>query len=144
MGCFRPFLRLEICVFSLGVSWCFLRFELFIFLLGFRKVVWIFNVRVWSVSCVIGPVSYTHLRAHETRHDLVCRLLLEKKNKNARTKLPSPITQETLQTLTLKFRNTLRNPRRKMKISRRRQHQEPPKKKTQIPRRRKGREQPNE
>src|SRR5450756_3005525 len=30
---------------------------------------------------IIGyrPVSYTHLRAHETRHDLVCRLLLEKK-----------------------------------------------------------------
>src|SRR5450756_1013319 len=26
----------------------------------------------------LGPVSYTHLRAHETRHDLVCRLLLEK------------------------------------------------------------------
>src|SRR5450759_5057688 len=24
-----------------------------------------------------GPVSYTHLRVHETRHDLVCRLLLE-------------------------------------------------------------------
>src|SRR5450756_3184939 len=24
-------------------------------------------------------MSYTHLRAHETRHDLVCRLLLEKK-----------------------------------------------------------------
>src|SRR5450756_2404890 len=24
----------------------------------------------------IKPVSYTHLRAHETRHDLVCRLLL--------------------------------------------------------------------
>src|SRR5665648_1026199 len=23
-----------------------------------------------------GAVSYTHLRAHETRHDLVCRLLL--------------------------------------------------------------------
>src|SRR5450756_944466 len=23
-----------------------------------------------------GTVSYTHLRAHETRHDLVCRLLL--------------------------------------------------------------------
>src|SRR5450756_2639225 len=32
-------------------------------------------------SCGIRPmtVSYTHLRAHETRHDLVCRLLLEKK-----------------------------------------------------------------
>ena len=26
----------------------------------------------------VAPVSYTHLRAHETRHDLVCRLLLEK------------------------------------------------------------------
>src|SRR5450756_1826254 len=25
----------------------------------------------------LAPVSYTHLRAHETRHDLVCRLLLE-------------------------------------------------------------------
>ena len=29
----------------------------------------------------ISPVSYTHLRAHETVLDLVCRLLLEKKNK---------------------------------------------------------------
>ena len=27
-------------------------------------------------------VSYTHLRAHETVLDLVCRLLLEKKNNN--------------------------------------------------------------
>ena len=26
----------------------------------------------------VNPVSYTHLRAHETREDLVCRLLLEK------------------------------------------------------------------
>ena len=26
-----------------------------------------------------GPVSYTHLRAHETMHDLVFRLLREKK-----------------------------------------------------------------
>ena len=30
---------------------------------------------------VVEPVSYTHLRAHETREDLVCRLLLEKKKK---------------------------------------------------------------
>src|SRR5450756_1865687 len=29
----------------------------------------------------LAPVSYTHLRAHETRHDLVCRLLLEKKKR---------------------------------------------------------------
>ena len=28
-------------------------------------------------------VSYTHLRAHETVLDLVCRLLLEKKNKHS-------------------------------------------------------------
>src|SRR5660397_273062 len=26
-----------------------------------------------------GPLSYTHLRAHETKANLVCRLLLEKK-----------------------------------------------------------------
>ena len=33
------------------------------------------------------PVSYTHLRAHETVLDLVCRLLLEKKKPhNIRTK----------------------------------------------------------
>src|SRR5450756_2952416 len=31
-------------------------------------------------------VSYTHLRAHETRHDLVCRLLLEKKKKKKKKK----------------------------------------------------------
>src|SRR5674476_789416 len=30
--------------------------------------------RAWST-----PVSYTHLRAHETGRNLVCRLLLEKK-----------------------------------------------------------------
>ena len=29
-----------------------------------------------------NPVSYTHLRAHETREDLVCRLLLEKKKES--------------------------------------------------------------
>src|SRR5678816_4378646 len=34
-------------------------------------------------SCrAYGPVSYTHLRAHETPEHLVCRLLLEKKKKN--------------------------------------------------------------
>src|SRR5665647_3731683 len=31
-------------------------------------------------------VSYTHLRAHETDSYLVCRLLLEKKKKNNKTK----------------------------------------------------------
>ena len=31
---------------------------------------------------VYVPVSYTHLRAHETVLDIVCRLLLEKKKNN--------------------------------------------------------------
>src|SRR5450756_2750867 len=38
------------------------------------------------VAAVLEPVSYTHLRAHETRHDLVCRLLLEKKKKKKKNK----------------------------------------------------------
>src|SRR5428012_15549 len=33
----------------------------------------------WKAGLRPRAVSYTHLRAHETRHDLVCRLLLEKK-----------------------------------------------------------------
>ena len=32
-----------------------------------------------ALHCIALPVSYTHLRAHETSQDLVCRLLLEKK-----------------------------------------------------------------
>src|SRR5680860_1712905 len=36
----------------------------------------------WSRSAITErPVSYTHLRAHETDSYLVCRLLLEKKKK---------------------------------------------------------------
>ena len=38
------------------------------------------NVRAVSNRIAI-PVSYTHLRAHETGRNLVCRLLLEKKKK---------------------------------------------------------------
>src|SRR5678815_6140797 len=40
-------------------------------------------------STHIEPVSYTHLRAHETPEHLVCRLLLEKKKK---TKKPTNST----------------------------------------------------
>ena len=36
------------------------------------------------------PVSYTHLRAHETEADLVCRLLLEKKIKFSKFKSVLP------------------------------------------------------
>eukprot|EP00657_Telonema_sp_P-1_P006566 TRINITY_DN2556_c0_g1_i1.p1 TRINITY_DN2556_c0_g1~~TRINITY_DN2556_c0_g1_i1.p1 ORF type:complete len:113 (+),score=28.91 TRINITY_DN2556_c0_g1_i1:163-501(+) len=38
------------------------------------------TLRSTPVLCV-DTVSYTHLRAHETVLDLVCRLLLEKKKK---------------------------------------------------------------
>ena len=34
---------------------------------------------VIQLAATQNPVSYTHLRAHETVLDLVCRLLLEKK-----------------------------------------------------------------
>src|SRR5659263_590565 len=44
-----------------------------------------FRGAVWE-EVIIHPVSYTHLRAHETRHDLVCRLLLEKKKNSSRTR----------------------------------------------------------
>ena len=36
---------------------------------------------VKKAGAEVEPVSYTHLRAHETVLDLVCRLLLEKKKK---------------------------------------------------------------
>ena len=40
------------------------------------------SLRLTIGSLVWGtPVSYTHLRAHETVLDLVCRLLLEKTKK---------------------------------------------------------------
>src|SRR5450756_2834648 len=42
---------------------------------GYASTLWLLLIS----RVVQGPVSYTHLRAHETRHDLVCRLLLEKK-----------------------------------------------------------------
>ena len=39
-------------------------------------ILWPDKDRQWEAA-----VSYTHLRAHETPEHLVCRLLLEKKNK---------------------------------------------------------------
>src|SRR5665648_482145 len=43
---------------------------------------YLLNKPVSVITSASDPqaVSYTHLRAHETRHDIVCRLLLEKKN----------------------------------------------------------------
>ena len=37
------------------------------------------------ISVALYAVSYTHLRAHETVLDLVCRLLLENKKKHKKT-----------------------------------------------------------
>ena len=42
------------------------------------------SVTTGSKRCGM-PVSYTHLRAHETVLDLVCRLLLEKKKQTPQT-----------------------------------------------------------
>ena len=39
----------------------------------------ILTLRITDKRVITMPVSYTHLRAHETVLDLVCRLLLEKK-----------------------------------------------------------------
>src|SRR5450756_2686325 len=44
------------------------------------------QITVTNLAASDGSVSYTHLRAHETRHDLVCRLLLEKKKKKKQIK----------------------------------------------------------
>ena len=47
------------------------------------------HMHIYVSDCSSYSVSYTHLRAHETRSNLVCRLLLEKKNKvtTARVKI---------------------------------------------------------
>ena len=42
----------------------------------------------------IVSVSYTHLRAHETVLDIVCRLLLEKKTKKRRSRRNTPKQQQ--------------------------------------------------
>ena len=40
------------------------------------------------------PVSYTHLRAHETGRNLVCRLLLEKKKKHRKDRGEARLRQK--------------------------------------------------
>eukprot|EP00658_Telonema_sp_P-2_P060449 TRINITY_DN49360_c0_g3_i1.p1 TRINITY_DN49360_c0_g3~~TRINITY_DN49360_c0_g3_i1.p1 ORF type:complete len:512 (-),score=98.75 TRINITY_DN49360_c0_g3_i1:45-1580(-) len=55
------------------------------------NVIWVHNqarqvfafVSFETLLVISAPVSYTHLRAHETPEHLVCRLLLEKKKKKA-------------------------------------------------------------
>ena len=53
-------------------------------MLVMRDVSKTFNPGTVNEKCALknlNPVSYTHLRAHETDSYLVCRLLLEKKKK---------------------------------------------------------------
>ena len=48
----------------------------------FGGIPWVqrhFEAVILVIILISVPVSYTHLRAHETVLDLVCRLLLEKK-----------------------------------------------------------------
>eukprot|EP00658_Telonema_sp_P-2_P058631 TRINITY_DN4713_c0_g1_i9.p1 TRINITY_DN4713_c0_g1~~TRINITY_DN4713_c0_g1_i9.p1 ORF type:complete len:465 (-),score=118.51 TRINITY_DN4713_c0_g1_i9:95-1489(-) len=45
------------------------------------KIVDVSSIAVQTPYSALIPVSYTHLRAHETPEHLVCRLLLEKKKK---------------------------------------------------------------
>ena len=47
---------------------------------------WFWKAFRWFHAAAFTPVSYTHLRAHETVLDLVCRLLLETKNANLTTR----------------------------------------------------------
>ena len=51
--------------------------------------------RYISMDEALATVSYTHLRAHETVLDLVCRLLLEKKKNNIKNKHSNVITTNT-------------------------------------------------
>ena len=43
------------------------------------KATYVMELKYDGVAISLTSVSYTHLRAHETVLDLVCRLLLEKK-----------------------------------------------------------------
>ena len=62
------------------------RKQVFVSIITFISIFGIFLgvatlIIVLAVMNGFEPVSYTHLRAHETVIDLVCRLLLEKKKK---------------------------------------------------------------
>src|SRR5664280_3455686 len=64
-----------------AVSTAWLAISAIVLLVG---LVWIgIVIFSWRAQeyLITTPVSYTHLRAHETVLDLVCRLLLEKKKK---------------------------------------------------------------
>ena len=59
-------------------------------LAGAAAVVFLLVALLYAVKLTRFPVSYTHLRAHETVLDLVCRLLLDTKQR-AYTHLSLPL-----------------------------------------------------
>src|SRR5674476_1486037 len=82
-------------------------------------IFWCLRIRLPSgpiYSCVLNrvpsvfgsfsqtPVSYTHLRAHETGRNLVCRLLLEKKKRKHATKTKKKIKKKTKHKTKSKYR----------------------------------------
>ena len=67
-------------VYTLGETLFFVRYLQCVIFLNEKKAD-AFCCFGFIEGVCVQPVSYTHLRAHETRHDLVCRLLLEKKKK---------------------------------------------------------------
>ena len=56
--------------------------------------------KTYTFADYLNSVSYTHLRAHETVLDLVCRLLLEKKKNLIPHIIPS--TKKLMRTKTTK------------------------------------------
>ena len=54
------------------------------------------RLSIHLVAAALNAVSYTHLRAHETVLDLVCRLLLEKKT-HIKAVLAPRLLQQRLQ-----------------------------------------------
>mgnify|MGYP003381556403 CR=1 FL=1 len=54
------------------------------------------TMRDWQNRMLFMAVSYTHLRAHETVLELVCRLLLEKKNTTTNNLQSDHITRSNI------------------------------------------------
>src|SRR5664279_1616235 len=73
------FLTLSAILFALGVAGFLFRRNI---ITVFMSIELMLNAVNLSFVTFSYPVSYTHLRAHETDSYLVCRLLLEKKKKN--------------------------------------------------------------
>ena len=70
----------------------------------------------------VCAVSYTHLRAHETVLDLVCRLLLEKKKKNRQTKKNKKKKQYTKNIIKKKLKHHTHSKTNKTKSPRNAKH----------------------